>query len=81
VIAAVGGEVFALYILILAGLALVIYAIVGVVRLPGLTTGAKWMWGLGLGIGYWFFWLPGIALAIVFLTMRNRWSEPPTSHL
>ncbi len=60
----------------LAALVLVIAAIVQVVRSPGLSQGAKWGWALGMGIGYWFFWVPGIVLAIVFLAMKKRWQVP-----
>ncbi len=62
--------------ILLGGLALVIVAIVQAARSPRLSTGAKWGWGLALGVGYWFFWLPGVILAIVFLAMKRRWSLP-----
>lgn len=52
---------------LVGGLVLVIYSVVQAVRSPGLTTGAKWLWSLGMLVGYWFFWLPGFILAVVFL--------------
>ncbi len=62
--------------ILLGGLALVIVTIVQVAKSPGLSTGAKWGWGLALGVGYWFFWLPGVTLAFVFLAMKRRWALP-----
>ena len=60
----------------LAALAVVVFGIVQVVRSPGLDKGAKWMWGLGMGIGFWLFWLPGVVAAIVFLSIKGRWDRP-----
>ncbi len=74
--AAIFGADLLLIAILLGGLALVIVAIVQVAKSPGLSTGAKWGWGLALGAGYWFFWFPGVILAIVFLAMKSRWALP-----
>jgi hypothetical protein len=60
----------------LAALVVVIVGIVQVIRSPGLDQGAKWLWGLGMGIGFWLFWLPGVVAAIVFLSIKGRWASP-----
>jgi hypothetical protein len=60
----------------LAALVVVIAGIVQVIRSPGLDQRAKWLWGLGMGVGFWLFWLPGVVAAIVFLAIRSRWDTP-----
>jgi hypothetical protein len=64
------------WLISVAALVVVIVGIVQVVRTPGLDQGAKWLWGLGMGIGFWLFWLPGVVAAIVFLSIRSRWARP-----
>jgi len=70
-IGAIFGIVLVLYLVLLAGLAFVVYGIVKVAQSP-LTTGKKWVWGLGMAIGYWFFWLPGVVIAAIFLAQNRR---------
>lgn len=71
-----GGQGLLIFVLILAGLALVIYAFTKVIESPGLSTGGKWAWSLGMGVGYGLLWFPGVILAIVFLSMKERWQLP-----
>jgi len=61
------------YVLMVGGLALVLYAGIEVIRTPGLSTRGRWGWGLAIAFGFGLFWLPGVIVAAVFLVMKGRW--------
>ena len=66
------GQGPAIYLLIFASLALVVYAAIAIVRSPDLTTGARWGWGLALAFGFGLFWFPGVIVAAAFLLLKGR---------
>jgi hypothetical protein len=63
-------------LLFLAVFVLIIISVVQVARAPGLTVGAKWAWSLGMVIGYWLFWLPGVVVMVTSQLMKKRWTHP-----